>query len=190
MADAKKNKKKNLKLAIIIAIVLILILILLIVITRKGKKAPQTTEELAKIDAEYQEKRNEEIRRDLYGKTEQERMQYYCANFFRLIDSNNYEKAYELLYSDYKENYFPNINNFKRYFQEYFPSDFGLAYNNMERLGDIYVLRVTVKDTVNGSFGHNFDMYVVIKENAVNDYVISFSRNSAVEVEEEEIYDN
>ena len=43
---------------------------------------------------------------------------------------------------------------------------------------------VSVKDTVNGSYGHNFDMYVVLKENELNDYDISFSRNSAVGEEE------
>lgn len=132
----------------------------------------------------YQEKRNEEIVVDLSDKSEQERMQYYCGEFFKLIDNKAYEKAYELLYSEYKENYFPNFNNFKKYIQDYFPDDFGLAYENIERLGDIYVLMVSVKDTVNGSYGKNFDMYVVLKENSLNNYVISFSRDSAVGEEE------
>lgn len=181
---AKRSKKSNSKLNIvIIAVVLILILVFLIIISRR-KEFPSNPEEMAKADAEYQEKRDEGIKKDLYNKSEQERMQYYCANFFQLVDSNNYEKAYELLYGDYKENYFPTLNNFKRYFQENFPSDFALSYTNIERLGDIYVLMVSVKDTVNGSYGHNFDMYVVLQENELNDYVLSFSRNSAVGEEE------
>ena len=42
-----------------------------------------------------------------------------------------------------------------------------------------------LKDTLNGSRGHNFSMNVVIQENDFNDYVLSFSRNSAVDSEEE-----
>lgn len=181
---ATRKKKKNNLIPLIIIVVIILILCLMIVISKNRNKVPTTPEEIAQIDSKRQEERNEQVKKDLYGMSEQERMQYYCGEFFRLIDSSNYEKAYELLYKDYKENYFPNINNFKRYFQDYFPSDFGLAYTNIERLGDIYVLMVSVKDTVNGSYGHNFDMYVVLKENELNDYDISFSRNSAVGEEE------
>ena len=180
-----RYKKKNLKLLIILAIIIILILIILVIVAnKKNDEGVVTQQELAEIDSKYQEERNLEIVKDLSGKTEQQRMQYYCGTFFNLVSSKNYEKAYELLYSEYKENYFPNLANFEVYFKEYFPSDFALSYSNFERLGDIYILMVTVKDTVNGSYGHSFDMYVVIKENALNDYVISFSRNSAVEGEE------
>jgi len=180
-----KNDKYNFKLAIIIVTAVVtIILIGIIILVATKKTTPMTKEDIEQADIEYKEIRKEEIQKDLYNKSEQERMQYYCANFFKLIDNDNFEEAYKLLYSEYKENFFPNINNFKRYFKEYFPSDFGLAYSNIERLGDIYVLNVSVKDTVNGSYGHNFNMYVVIKENALNDYVISFSRNSAVTEEE------
>ena len=180
---AAKNRKDNSKIKIVIvAVMLLLILLLLIIITKRKK--PVTPENMEKATIEYEEKRNQQIVVDLSDKSEQERMQYYCGNFFKLLDSNNYEKAYELLYSDYKENYFPILNNFKKYVKDYFPSDFGISYTNIERLGDIYVLMVTVKDTVNGSYGKNFDMYVVLKENSLNDYVLSFSRDSAVREEE------
>jgi hypothetical protein len=46
---------------------------------------------------------------------------------------------------------------------------------------------VSVSDTVNGAkYGHNFSMNVVIQENDLNDYVISFSRDSAVNTTGEE----
>lgn len=178
---AIRKKKKNNFIPLIIIVVIILLLCVIIVISKnKRNTVPTNPEEIAKINERRQEEKNERVKKDLYGKSEQERMQYYCGEFFKLVDNNSYERAYELLYDTYKENYFPNINNFKRYFEEYFPSDFGLSYTNIERLGDIYVLMVNVKDTVNGSYGKNFDMYVVLKENALNDYDISFSRNSAV----------
>ena len=87
----------------------------------------------------------------------------------------------------YKENFFPTLDNFKKYFIDYFPSDFSLDYTNIERLGSIYVMWVSVKDTVNGSrYGKNFDMNVVVQENDLNDFVISFSRDSAVNNTREE----
>ena len=124
---------------------------------------------------------------DLSGMSEQERMTYYCAEFFKKIDNGLYEEAYALLYTDYKENFFPTLDNFKKYFIDYFPSDFSLDYTNIERLGSIYVMWVSVKDTVNGSrYGKNFDMNVVVQENDLNDFVISFSRDSAVNNTREE----
>ena len=178
-----RKKKKALKIAIIITIlVLILLLAVLLLLNKNSKNKEQT--DLEKANIKYLESTNQKIVEDLSGKSEQQRMQYYCASFFKLIDNNNYEEAYKLLYSEYKENFFPTFNNFKRYFEEYFPQDFGLSYSNIERLGDIYVLTVKLTDTINGSYGHNFDLYVVIQENALNDYVISFSRNSAVNDEE------
>lgn len=178
-----RKKKKALKIAIIITIlVLILLLTVLLLLNKNFENKEQT--DLEKANIKYLESTNQKIVEDLSEKSEQQRMQYYCASFFKLIDNNKYEEAYKLLYSEYKENFFPTFNNFKRYFEEYFPQDFGLLYSNIERLGDIYVLTVKLTDTVNGSYGHNFDLYVVIQENKLNDYVISFSRNSAVDNEE------
>ena len=185
MAGKRKSSNDYTKLKIIIAIVILLILlIILIVMFRKSKPINISKVGIEKADEQYREQKDLQIKTELSQKSEQERMQYYCANFFKLVDTNNYESAYELLYDKYKENYFPTLNNFKVYFEDYFPSDFGLSYDNIERLGDIYVLNVNVKDTVNGSYGKNFGMYVVVKENGLNDYCLSFSRDSAVREEE------
>ena len=180
---AKKNKN-NKKILIIIITLFVLLLVSLLALLKNLKNTKNVNSELSNNkQTSIGEKNREEIK-SLSEKTEQERMQYYCGNFFNLIDSKNYESAYKLLYNDYKENYFPTLANFKRYFEEYFPDDFYLYYENMERFGDIYVLTVSLTDTINGSYGHNFKLYVVIQENQLNDYVISFSRNSAVEEEE------
>ena len=175
-----KIKKKTLIIAIVITVFVLIILLFAIVLLSQNSEAVKQ-KNIEKANIEYIEKANQKVVEDLSDKSEQERMQYYCANFFKLIDTKRYEDAYKLLYSKYKENFFPTFNNFKIYFEEYFPDDFGLSYENMERFGDIYVLTVNLSDTVNGKYGHNFQLYVVIKENKLNDYVISFSRNSALE---------
>lgn len=177
-----KNKKKSYLIPAIIAIVVIVVLIAtIIVVKKKSNNSQMQSEEIAKIEAKNREETNEKIKAELSKKKEAERMQYYCGQFFSLISNGNYENAYKLLYSEYKENYFPNFANFERYFKEYFPESFALSYSNIERLGEIYVLNVSVKDLL---YENSFDMYVVLKENDLNDFVISFSRNSAVGEEE------
>lgn len=177
---SKQANKVNLKIAIFVGGFLLIMLVAIFIATKMNKdESPEAVS--ARLDSEYREKKNEQTVIDLSKKSERERMQFYCADFFKKIDSGHYEEAYNLLYSDYKENFFPTLANFTEYFKEYFPDDFALKYNNIERLGDIYVLWVSVSDTVNGSkLGHNFSMNVVLKENELNNYVISFSRDSAV----------
>lgn len=179
----KKNKKNQKKLIIIIIILLVILLVGALVILKKinvKDNTPRTEEELSKQQEKYLEEKNKEDVEKLSDMSETQRMEYYCGKFFGLINNQLYDDAYELLYSEYKENYFPTLANFKKYFEEYFPEEIALSYPNIERLGDIYVLNVNVTDGVNFSYGKNFTMFVVIQENKLNDFVISFSRNSAV----------
>lgn len=181
------NNKKQRKIIILIGIILVIIIIIsLIVILLSQNGGFTSNDESANlVTNDIEEANNKSELENLYDMSEQERITYYCAEFFKLVDKENYSKAYELLYSEYKENYFPTETSFSEYMKQYFPEDFSLDYTNFERLGDIYVLWVDVSDTLNGSMGHNFSMNVVIQENDFNDYVLSFSRNSAVDSEEE-----
>lgn len=182
-----EDKKKRKVLIILIGIILIIIVIIAFVIIwfKQNSNSSLNNESATLVTDEIEQSNNEKELESLYSMTEQERITYYCAEFFKLVDIRDYENAYELLYDEYKENYFPTQASFSEYMREYFPDDFSLEYTNFERLGDIYVLWIDVKDTLNGTRGHNFSMNVVIQENDFNDYVLSFSRNSAVETEEE-----
>lgn len=175
-----KTNKSILILIIVLVIILILCLVAFKIITKKD-----ATVEYEKAVLKREETIKELVVEDLSGKTEQQRMEYYCSQFFKYVSTRNFEKAYDLLYSEYKENYFPTIESFERYMIDYFPSDVSITYTNFERLGNIYVLWIRIKDVYNGTNGHNFDMNVVIREDAYNDIKMSFSRNSAVEGMEE-----
>ena len=184
----KRNKQFDIKIVIATFVIALLLLLIVILIAAKIQKSNTPEAKLEAENAKYIQAKNDQKKVNLSEMSEEKRMNQYCADFFRLIDSKNYEAAYNLLYSDYKENYFPTLNNFKTYFEEYFPDDFALSYSNFQRMGDIYILWVSVTDILNGpKYGHNFSMNVVIKENALNDYVISFSRNSAVDSLEGEV---
>ena len=187
MAGVSKKKKEQM-LIILIGIILILIIIIGVsAILTIDNNEDEETEKASLVSEETTEEIAEETTLEkLYDMTEQERITYYCASFFKLVDNEEYEEAYEILYDEYIENYFPTLASFSVYMETYFPENFSLDYTNFERLGDIYVLWVDVSDTLNGSYGHNFSLNVVIRENDFNDYDLSFSRNSAVEEEEDE----
>jgi hypothetical protein len=186
---ARRKKQLNLKkllvgLAIIVTFLILLALISLVKASNSNTETDADTSNSVK--AEFSSNQKQTILTDLSDMSEEERIEYYCGEFFKLLDREDYETAYSILYDEYKENFFPTYENFKKYIETYFPESFALSYQNIERLGDIYVLWVSVKDTLNGSkYGHNFDMNVVIQENNYNDYVLSFSRDSAVAEEEE-----
>lgn len=175
-----KNQKNKIDIRLWIIGIAILVFSI-IVISLIGKLNTNKSEEMAKAKAKFIKTQTEKVKSNLSGMSEQERMTFYCADFFKMVDTGRFEEAYDLLYSEYKENYFPTFNNFKKYFEDNFPDNFSLKYTNIERLGSIYIMWVSVTDNVNGSkYGHNFEMNVVIQENGLNDYVISFSRDSAV----------
>lgn len=174
-----KERRKMLILLVIIVLILLVVTIVAVIITKKNNDEKNGTAEF--INNKIEEINNNEDLKKLYSMSEQERITFYCAEFFKLIDNKKYEEAYEILYDVYKENYFPTLSSFREYIKTYFPDDFSLDYTNFERLGDYYVLWIDLKDTLNGSrYGHNFSLNVVIRENDFNDYDLSFSRNSAV----------
>ena len=183
-----KNKIDQRKFIIAVTIILVVVLILgLFIYKLLTKDNTQATYEKAVL--ERKEKIKEVAVQDLTGMTEQERMEFYCAQFFKYISVRDFDSAYDMLYHEYKENYFPTIESFETYMIEYFPAEVAVRYDNLERLGNIYVLWIHISDVYNGTYGHSFDMNVVIREDAYNDIKMSFSRNSAVEGMEGESYD-
>ena len=178
-----KNKIEKNKLIIILIILVVIALISLLILNKNINNVNNNSYEQAVLKKEETVKTL--VLQDLSNKSEQERMEYYCAQFFKYIGNRDFESAYDLLYSEYKENYFPTLVSFKKYILDYFPTTISVRYDNIERLGDIYVLWIHITDVHKGTYGHNFDMNVVIREYAYNDVKMSFSRNSAVDGMEE-----
>ena len=86
---------------------------------------------------------------DLQDKDERTRMQQYCGKFIRYIEEKDYDKAYALLYPDFKNNYFPTEEDFAKYAQEKFPSSLiTVEYNNIERQGQLLYTIYNSKNTI------------------------------------------
>lgn len=105
---------------------------------------------------------------------ERDRIEYYASKFVSSIGNKSYEYAYSLLYDEYKERYFPTLEKFEEYAKTRLPSRLSLEYTNIERNGDVYVLWVTLKNPI-GTDKSEVEMNFIIKENDLNDFVMSFS---------------
>ena len=165
------KKKVKRKQVIMICIVFILAIFNIILIYKHNI----IKEDSLQIEEETQKIRNEKIVNKLADMNERERMEYYIATFVNYIESKEYEKAYELLYDEFRQRYFPTLEDFTKYAEETFPTMMNIEHDNIERNGEVYVLWIYVSDILNGEKDDKKAMNVVIKENNLNDFVLSFS---------------
>lgn len=183
--ERKVNEKTDTKLLILILAVVVLVIVNLILFTKKFYK-PKIEERKANekivIAGEEQKKApvtasvprtDEEIIKMLSGYGERDRMEYYCGEYFKHLEKHEYDAAYNLLYTEFKQNYFPTVEEFEEYIKKTYPEPWALVYDDITRQGDIYVLRLKILDVL-GSKENEKIQRVVVRENNFNDFVISF----------------
>ena len=185
---SKINAKSNTKLIFLILAVVILIILNLIIFTKKivqpEMQLKQQEQDNDAVSQAQNDKKNEQdnvkiVRTDeeivemLSGYNERDRMEFYCGEYFRHILKGEYDAAYNLLYSEFKQQYFPTVEAFEEYAKKTYPTSFALDYDDITRQGDIYVLRLIILD-MDGTKETEKTQRVVIKENSYNNYVISF----------------
>ena len=100
-------------------------------------------------------------------------MQYYCGQYFKHLEKHEYDAAYNLLYTEFKQNYFPTVEEFEEYVKKTYPEQWALDYDDITRQGDLYVLRLKILDVL-GSRENEKIQRIVVRENYYNDFVISF----------------
>lgn len=170
------KKKKDNKL-IIFGVIIVVILAIIAYNTSVSNKSKgidydeMTDEEVA---IAVQEKIDNIEKIDLSELGERDRMEYYVSSFVEAIENEEYEDAYEMLYDDFKSNYFPTLASFEEYAKSKFPSMISLEHTNIERNGDVYVLWVTMYSSL-GSKDSGIEINFVVQENDLNDFVMSFT---------------
>ncbi len=183
MAKLQKIEKLDI---ILIIIILILIVVNLVLYTKKIEQPKymmyQTSENTSptfdKKDKEETQivevpQTEQEIIQKLSTLGERDRMEYYCGIYFKHIEKKEYEEAYNLLYPEFKEKYFPTLEEYETYINNTYPANWGLEYEDITRQGYIYVLKLKVLDLF-GSKENEKSQRIVIKENNYNDFIISF----------------
>lgn len=164
------KKKFNIKIISVILTILILICICLIVIVKTHKK--KNIKENTNTNIQTSSEEALELEK-LKKMTERDRMEFYFSKFVSYIKDKNYEKAYNLLYPEFREKYFKTQEEFENYVKKLYTKTVGFSYNDIDRQGDIYVLLIDVMDT-NKKTSDKKSQRVVIKENNFNDFVLSF----------------
>lgn len=168
------RRKNNNKIIWIILIGILLLLVIIYNFKQNKVNYNDLTEE------EIRETVNNEVKEmqtsRLSSMTERDRMEYYVSKFIKAIENKSYETAYNMLYDEFKENYFPTLSSFEEYVKMKFPREISLQHENIERNGEYYVLFVKMSNML-GSKNEGIDMNFVVKENDLNDFVLSFSVN-------------
>ncbi len=115
----KVKKRNNL---LIIGISILIVLAIIAFATRKKEITidydKMTDEE---VSIAIQEKLENIELSDLSEMEERDRMEYYVATFIKAIENDEYEDAYEMLYSDFKKNFFPTLSSFEEYARNKIP---------------------------------------------------------------------
>ena len=160
---------------VIIIIVAVLIIIMFVISVAKKTIVPQ--EELTEEKQIELIKKEQEVKivDKLVDMTERERIEYYFSEFIRNIDNQNYTAAYSVLNDKFKHNYFETEEEFVSYVKNFFPKEIAVKYNNIERNGNTYVLWVSISNALSVDKTREKDINVVIRENAVHDFEMSFS---------------
>lgn len=164
--------KKSNKFAWIILIGIVILLLIVYNAQKNKVNYKDLTEE------EVMEAVNKEVKdmqtSKLSSMSERDRMEYYVSKFIKAIENKSYETAYGMLYDKFKETYFPTLESFEEYARTNFPKEISLKHENIERNGEYYVLFVTMSNML-GNKNDGTDMNFVVRENDLNDFVLSFS---------------
>lgn len=184
MAKKKTNNIKNLYIVIaVIALMIVLITVIAVVISQNKKSQTQKNSSTQNSETEEPEMTQEEEIRTL---SESARMKRYVGIFFENIENGDYQASYNVLNQEFKDRYFPTLEDFQEYANKYFdPMLIGIKYDNIERLGNnktgnMYVLWLTIGSIYQGKLEEDEKLdqtNFVIIERDYNNYEMSFSVN-------------
>ena len=183
------NGEINKTYLILIIFIVILFIFNLVLYLKKVAKPAQDLEITSKKSQNYiknetkqKEKQvksipsnDEEVKKYLSTLGEGNRMEYYCGQFLNCIDNEEYEKAYNMLYEEFKQKYFPTYQDFEKYVTSYYPKFFGVEYDDVDRYTDTYVVRIKIKDFQAEEGSEEKIQRIVVREYDYNNFVLSFS---------------
>ena len=171
------KKKKDQSFTILLAIVACLLTIINIrIYISKYEDDSNDKNEITSSTAlvkKTDEQKKLELIEELKGMKERDRMERYFGEYIDYIESGAYEKAYNLLYPEFKENYFKTLEEFEKYVSQKYPEIIIVDYDNIERQGEYYILFVKIPK-VDGS-NEIINQNIVLYEKDYAEYYISFS---------------
>lgn len=164
-----KKNKKILKILIIVMVILLIIIgiFLLIALNNTQNKNQETKTEEQKAEEMIQLQTQ-----NLKSKGESQRIKEYLSMYLNYIEAKQYEKAYNLLYTEFKELYYPDLEMFIAYVENNYFDVMRIEFEDIQRQGQYYILSVELIDITEDL--NSKQQKFVIYENGVNDFMLSF----------------
>lgn len=159
-------KKENKILLLIVGLIVILLILTAIV---DSKKAKQKNNEANNTSNEtYFE--NSSVDK-LAQMSERDRILFYFSTYIENVENGNYEVAYDMLYDEFKNTYFDNIEKFENYVKNKYPEIMSVDYESFKREGKYYIISTKILDiTTEETFNQKF----VLVEYDYNNFKLSF----------------
>lgn len=174
------NKKKKTILIIISLLVVLLIILMIWLASAKKTENDKTNSADSNnivLDTRTDEEKKDDLIKKLKRSSESERIRIYLGTYFNYIEDKDYESAYNLLYPDFKNNYFKTLDEFEDYIKEQnFPEIMSISYDDISMQGEYYIVTVKIGDFLTKSSTTARKMNLIVKENDYNDYYISFQK--------------
>ena len=140
----------------------------------KYESEKSKNEENEIIEEEVKEQTEEEKILELKSMNETDRIHEYYAEYINAIDARNFEKAYEYLYPEFKQNYFPEQSEFEKYINENYPEYLGVEYTDIDRQGTYYILTVRIYNALDEEITTYLEQKFVIYETDFGEFTLSF----------------
>ncbi len=169
----KKDRRGLTIILAIVACILTIVNIRLYISKNEGQLTGNEVTNNVALTKKTDEEKKEELISDLKEMNERDRMERYFGEYIDYVESGEYEKAYNLLYPEFKENYFPSIEEYEEYVKEKYPEVIIVDYDNIERQGQYYVLFIKIPKAGRGE--EIITQNVVVYEKDYAEYYISFS---------------
>lgn len=168
------DKKKKI-LIILISIVFILILSIIAYLFSNNSNENEESNVTTVNNQKVSNKDNEDKIKKLKKVSESERIKIYLGDYFNYIENKDYENAYNLLYSEFKKNYFPTFEDYEKYIKNNnYPEMLSIDYDTITIRGNYYIVTVKIGDMLNNSDTIKQEKTFVLKEEDYNDYYLSF----------------
>lgn len=176
-------KNINKKMIIIgIVIVIIIISVILIILNNNSNNNEvsnndgNNNQNYSKTEKTVSKEEQEKISK-LKTKKEAERIKTYLGTYLKYIETKDYSSAYSLLYDEFRQNYFPTLEDYENYIKEQdFPELLTIDYDNITTQGELYIVTVRIGNMQARSETQKVEKRFIIKENDYNDYYISFKK--------------
>lgn len=144
----------------------------IIALYEKNKQEKQQDVEM--VEEEVKELTEEEKILELKSMSETDRIHQYFSSYINSVDTRDYETAYGYLYPEFKQNYFPDQASFEKYIDGYYPMFMGIQYEDIERQGSYYILKVLVYDAIQREQVEYKEQSFIIYELDFGEFVLSF----------------